>query len=208
MTIKLLKTFLMIVFILTSYYVGTKISNLDAKESMEYFIPYIIFELGYLLTGIIYLIFREKNLKSLSIQFLISLLPLFLIPYHFILIKSNENQVAVNKLEQLEYHEFLINLKNINEIINEYPDSSILYIKRARLKRSQGLWKESIADSQLSLEKEETTEAYWELGWCQENSGYLNDALFSYQKAANLDKSLEWPQKRIEVVKQRLKKSL
>jgi tetratricopeptide (TPR) repeat protein len=97
-------------------------------------------------------------------------------------------------------------LERINLTISECPDSSILYVKRGQLKRSQGLWKESIADCQISLDIMESTEAYWELGWCQEHFGSLKEALNSYTKAALIDSNLDWPQKRIEVVERKISK--
>jgi hypothetical protein len=81
-------------------------------------------------------------------------------------------------------------------------------VKRGQLKRSRGLWKESIADCQISLKKMESTEAYWELGWCQEHLGSLEEALNSYKRAELIDSSLEWPQKRIEVVERKISKRL
>ena len=209
--ITILKISVLIVFTLASTYVGSKLYALDAKEGMDYFVPFAMFVFGYLMIGFFYLIFRAckgRRIKALTIQFLTSLIPLLLIPYGFMMKESKENEIAVRKMKQREYQEYLIKLKKINLTISEYPDSSILYVKRGQLKRSQGLWKESIADCQISLRKMESTDAYWELGWCQEHFGSLEEALKSYKRAALLDSSLEWPQKRIEVVERKISKSL
>lgn len=208
---KTIKIGVFLAFILISIYVGTKLYNLDAKEAVEYFVPYIIFVFCYLIAAVAYLIYRlskGKNIKFLAIQIVISVLPLIIIPYGFNWKKLQENQLAVEEIEQMEHEKYLVDLERINLTIKEYPDSSILYIKRAQLKRSQGLWEESLADCQISLNKEENTEAYWELGWCHEHLGHLDKALMSYQKAAILDSSLIWPKKRIEVVKRKINKSL
>ena len=100
--IKILKISVLIAFTLASTYVGSKLYTLDAKEGMDYFVPFAMFVIGYLMIGFFYLIFRlykGKRIKPLAIQFLISLMPLLLIPYGFIWKESKENQIAVEKDE-------------------------------------------------------------------------------------------------------------
>lgn len=208
--IKILQISALIAFTLASTYVGFKLYTLDAKEAIDYFVPFAMFVIGYLMTGFFYLIFRAykgRRIKALSIQFLMSLMPLLLIPYGFMWKEAKENEITVRKMKQQEYQEYLIKLERINLTISEYPDSSILYVQRGQLKRSQGLWQESITDCQMSLKKMESTDAYWELGWCQEHLGLLEEALTSYKRAASIDGSLDWPQNRIEVVQEKLAKA-
>lgn len=160
----------LIAFTLISIYVGNKVYHLDDKEALDYLVPFALFVFCYLIFGFIYILFRAYKalpVKVLIIQFAISLTPLLLIPYGFLWKESSENEIAVGEMNQKAHAKYLVELEKLNSEILQEPDSPILYVKRGQLKRSQGLWEESIADCRISLDKKETTEAYWELGWCQ-----------------------------------------
>jgi hypothetical protein len=83
---------------------------------MDYFVPFAMFVIGYLMIGFFYLIFRlyqGKRIKSLAFQFLTSLMPLLLIPYGFMWKGSKENEIVVGRMKQKEYQEYLINWKEL-----------------------------------------------------------------------------------------------
>lgn len=190
--------------------IGLKIRQDDAEAAIEILIPYYLFILGYMIVTSLFFIYqknRRNNSKLSKKPFFLSLTLLVVVPFIYSGQKAFEQYRHQKNIEKQEYTNYLSSLDHINSVIAKHPDSSLLYIKRGQLKRSQGFWEQSISDCKISLEVKESTEAYWELGWCQEHLGYLDQALVSYQRAATLDSSLNWPQKRINVVKRKMSKS-
>lgn len=173
-TLKILTT---VLSILVGSWVGFIIIQDDAEAALVILILYFfVLTLFVVVSVLAFITFKRIRTRSITIQFFISLSMLILVPF----IWSGHKRYQIDKerkeAEIEEYQKYLADLEQISRTIHENPDSSLLYVRRSQLKRSQGLWTEALKDSKIAVSKEENLDTYWELGWCHEYLENLTEA--------------------------------
>lgn len=186
-----------------SYYVGNKIYNLESKEALAYVFYYILFVLFYiLLTG--WLLLKKITSHKLRKQYLMTVffswIPIIAFPLGSIFLLQNQAEIREIAVKKEEQNIYIKNLSAINQSIESHLDSAELYIERARVYRSNGLYENAIADSKKSIELKLTQDGLWELGWNYEIIGEFDKAKRIYLKAKNHFPNEEWVNIRLGVV--------
>ena len=207
MKYKILKISVFIISAFIGSLVGIELRKDDAEAGIELLIPYYLYIIGYIILAIFFFTYKKlkrKNPGSLVIPFFISLILLTVVPFIYSGEKALEHHLERKKTEKTEYIQYLSNLEELDNKIRHYPDSSVLYIKRGRLKRSQSLWLESLTDCEIALKKKKSVDAYWEVGWCYEHIGNLKEAKKAYEGALAMDSSINWPHERISVIERKM----
>lgn len=195
---------------LLGYFIGNRIYVLDPKEAIPYLFYYVIFLIFYLVFTVWILIktLKSNERKKLFLYaVLITWISMIGFPAYYISVLQEEGkkrQIALKKQEQIEY---LKKLSDINKQIEIYPDSSSLYLKRARVYRSNGLYDKAIVEAKKSIELEQTSSALWELGWNYYISDDFENAKRIYLKAKEEFPNEEWVDKRLEVINRKLKEN-
>lgn len=179
----------------------------DAKEAVELLVPYYFGAFLYSISAIIIFVFWTIKDKSYLVSirgFFLSLVVLTVVPFAFTADQRYEESRARQQFLKREYEKYVSDLQTLDNIIKINPKSSAHYLERSRLKRSQGLWNEALKDAEMAISIEKTMDGYWELGWCHEYLGNLEDASRAYQSAYVIDSTAEWPNVRLEVVNRRI----
>ena len=98
---------------------------------------------------------------------------------------SNILVTIVNDLSNGQSHKALIALDNL---INEFPDQSLLFNLRGACYDATGEFEQSIENFSKAIEiNPNYAEAFYNLGVAQKKAGKLDDAIYSYQKAIAID---------------------
>jgi tetratricopeptide (TPR) repeat protein len=205
------KTPLLLLYILIlgalGYFIGNRIYVLDAKEAIVYVFYYAIFLILYLILTVWVIIktIRSKNSKKWFLYsiFLTWILMIGFPVYNILLLQKEEQQRQI-ELKKQEHIEYLQKLLDINEQILDHPDSSELYLKKAWVYRSNGLYEKAIIEAKKSIELKRTSSGLWELGWNYEILDEYGKAKTTYLKAKKHFPNEEWIDKRLAVVNRKI----
>jgi tetratricopeptide (TPR) repeat protein len=203
----ILTALVLLLFITLGFSVGTKLYTLAEKEAIEFLTPYLLFVVVYIIIAITIIIYRIINRKSIGLVFVrivLLVVPLIAIPDYFNSKRNTENQKAYEAIENTKYQ---LALKEINLTIQENPDSAFLYLKRGRIQRGHGLYHESISNCKIALTKGESSDIYWEIGWCYEVLEDYPKAKLAYERAIALDSQPSEIQKRLEIIEKKIKET-
>ncbi len=190
---------ILLISLLIGSIIGLRLRQDDAEAGIELLIPYYAYILMYVFLAAIFIAFLKASRKLVR-PFFYSLALLIFVPFVFSGVESLSQYIDREKADKQEYLDYLGKLENYNLKIEEYPDSSLLFVERGTLKRSQGQWHESIFDCKIALSIEESIPALYELGYCYHHLGYLSKAKSAYEQILILDSTDNYAQKQLNFI--------
>lgn len=195
------------------YFIGDRIyvlNSVDSEVALAYVFYYAIFLIIYLILTVWILIrtIRSNDGEKLFLYtLLLTWIPMIGFPAYKISLSQQEGQFRQIEFKKEEQIKYLKKLSSINEQISNYPDSSDLYLRRARVYRSNGFYNKAIIEAKKSIELNQTSSGLWELGWNYEISNDFKNAKTTYLIAKKYFPYEEWVGGRLEVINRKLKQN-